>query len=210
MTQPSNSINKLQVEENQSIWREYYQQAISRSHSKRTEFVHQLSKSNEGVAIDCGCGTGSDIDYLSAVGYKVYGFDPNPDAIEICVQRFAERPQVSIQQARFENFQYPQANIVLANSSLFFADSEQFNITWLRLTESILPGGVFAGDFLGSRDTWATNYRSPTTSFERASVEQLFEGFDIIRFNERDEQAPTARGFLKHWHVFSVVAIKRS
>ncbi len=71
-------------------------------------------------------------------------------------------------------------------------------------------GGVFAGDFMGYEDSWANQYRSPTTPLSSAEVNDLFEGFEIIRFHERDEKAKTALGKMKHWHTYSIVAIKRA
>jgi len=37
-----------------------------------------LNNSGNKVAIDCGCGSGSDIEYLSNQHYQVYGFDIIP------------------------------------------------------------------------------------------------------------------------------------
>jgi hypothetical protein len=71
-------------------------------------------------------------------------------------------------------------------------------------------GGVFAGDFMGINDSWASEYRSPTTPLNETQVRELFRQFGIVRFVERDEQGQTALGRIKHWHTFSVVAVKRS
>ncbi|MCW8348282.1 SAM-dependent methyltransferase, partial [Vibrio sp. ZSDZ65] len=50
------------MDKNTEIWRQYYDKALSRPHSKRTEFAVRLNESNLKVATDCGCGTGSDIE----------------------------------------------------------------------------------------------------------------------------------------------------
>ncbi|NOI25954.1 class I SAM-dependent methyltransferase [Vibrio mediterranei] len=193
---------------NTEIWREYYQKALLRPHSKRTEFALTLNRSNSRVAIDCGCGTGSDIAYIEQQGYQVHGFDINSDSVNICSERFERDPLVEVTQSSFESFNYPKAGIVIANSSLFFADPNQFDETWIRIESAIECGGVFAGDFMGPKDSWASNYRSPTTSLTEGQVKALFERFEIVRFFERDEAALTSLGRLKHWHTYSVVAVK--
>lgn len=66
------------MNENTKIYREYYQKVFSHPHSKRTEFAVRLNNSGNKVAIDCGCGSGSDIEYLSNQHYQVYGFDIIP------------------------------------------------------------------------------------------------------------------------------------
>ena len=198
------------MDENSDIWRQYYEQALAKPHLKRTEFIVKLNKSSTKVAIDCGCGTGSDIDYLLGQGYQVHGFDVNPDAIAICRDRFGQSALVDISQSSFEDYDYPQCGLVIANNSLFFADPSCFSATWEKIESSLVEGGVFAGDFMGTKDSWANNYRSPTTSLTESEVKALFTNFEIIRFVERDEKAETALGRQKHWHTFSVVAVKHS
>ncbi len=72
------------MDENTEIWRQYYEKALSRPYSKRTEFAVRLIESSLKVATDCGCGTGHDIDYLEQQGFQVHGFDINPDSVAIC------------------------------------------------------------------------------------------------------------------------------
>ncbi len=74
---------------------------------------------------------------------------------------------------------------------------------------SIEVGGVFAGDVMGSKDIWTNHYRSPTTPLSKEKVNGLFDGVEIVRFVERDEKAKTALGKMKHWHTYSVAALKR-
>lgn len=197
------------MEGNTEIWRQYYQKALSRPHLKRTELAVKLNESCTRVAVDCGCGTGSDIDYLETQGYQVHGFDINPDSIAICNDRFGSKSLVDVTESSFEAFDFPESGIVIANSSLFFADPEQFDDTWYKIVSSIQVGGVFAGDFMGCKDSWASNYRSNTAPFMESRVRTLFNRFEVVRFTERDEMAKTSLGKMKHWHTYSVVAVKR-
>ncbi len=197
------------MDDNSQILREYYKKTLSHSHLKRTEFAIRLNESFSKVAIDCGCGMGNDIEYLERQNYHVFGFDINPDSISICRSRFCSKPNVKLFESSFEFFEYPKAGVVIANSSLFFADSGQFGATWERIDASIEVGGVFAGDFMGTKDSWAYNYHRPTSPLSAKQVKELFDNFEIVRFVERDEKAETSLGKLKHWHTYSVVAIKR-
>lgn len=198
------------MDDNRQIWSEYYQKALDRPHLKRTEFALKLNQSSLKVAIDCGCGVGADVHYLAQQGYQVHGFDVNPESIEICQRRFSRAALVDVSQASFEGYDYPQCGLLVANSSLFFAQPKEFEQTWQRIAKSIVAGGVFAGDFMGVKDSWASYYRLPTRALTECQVRSLFEQFDIVRFSERDEQGTTSLGKMKHWHTFSVVALKRS
>lgn len=190
--------------------RSFYEKTISLPHSKRTEFAIKLNESNTKVATDCGCGTGSDIKYLESQGYQVHGFDINPESVASCQERFASKSLIDISESSFEAFDYPKSGLILANASLFFADPNAFDKTWHNLESSIDIGGVFAGDFMGTKDSWASNYHSPTTPLTESQVKALFSNFEIVRFYERDETAKTTLGKYKHWHTYSVVAVKRA
>ncbi|WOD11366.1 methyltransferase domain-containing protein [Pseudomonas sp. NyZ704] len=192
------------------VWQQYYQKALSRPHSSRTELAVSLNTSGLQVAVDCGCGTGSDIAFLSARGYQVHGFDVNSDSVSLCRERFAGDAQVSIFQAAFEDYAYPGSGVIIAHSSLFFADPASFEASWQAMASSLAAGGVFSGDFMGMEDSWATGYRTATAPMTRQQVTDLFAGFDIIQLHERNEQGITALGRTKQWHIFSVVAVKRS
>lgn len=195
--------------DNTDIWQQYYHKALSRAHSLRTELAVSLNTSGLKVAVDCGCGTGSDMAFLSARGYQVHGFDVNSDSVSLCRERFAGDGQVTVSQAAFEDYEYPAAGLMIAHSSLFFADPTRFASTRQAMASSLAVGGVFSGDFMGTDDSWASGYRSPTAPLTREQVTDLFASFDIIQLRERNEQGITALGRTKHWHMFSVVAIKR-
>ena len=90
-----------------------------------------------------------------------------------------------------------------------FDSTKVSSIDRMQESPSIDSCGVFAGDFMGVDDSWAYGYRTSTTPLTKAKVQSLFDTFEVIRFHERDEQALTSLGKMKHWHTYSVVAIKR-
>ncbi|MFC3853203.1 methyltransferase domain-containing protein [Salinispirillum marinum] len=75
------------MDANKDIWRQYYGKALGRKHAPKTELALKLNTTGLHVAVDCGCGTGSDIAYMAEQGYLVQGFDMNPDAVAICHER---------------------------------------------------------------------------------------------------------------------------
>ena len=193
----------------QEQWQQFYQKTLSRPHHTRTELAANTDNRSINVAIDCGCGSGADTAYLADQGYQVIGFDINREAIEICQTRFEYEPWVKVHESSFEDFNYPMASLIIANASLFFAKPDEFYLTWLKLTGSLEKGGVFAGDFLGLNDDWAKAHSMPITALSKSQVFMLFEDFDVIEFHERDEIGSTQLGKKKHWHTYSVIAIKK-
>jgi trans-aconitate methyltransferase len=197
------------MDENSKAWSQYYQQALQRKHALRTEYCAKLNESGLKIAVDCGCGAGSDVAYLLGINYSVYAFDVSKEAISICAERFAPFHRINLQVSDFENYSYPKCGLIVANSSLYFADPKRFQDTWLKMVSSLEVGGVFAGDFMGERDDWANGFKQVTNPLTKHQIMNLFCDFEVVTFRERDENGLTSLGQAKHWHTFIVIAIKR-
>jgi hypothetical protein len=67
-----------------------------------------------------------------------------------------------------------------------------------------MGGGVFAGQFFGHLDTWASN---PTRTHHRPEqVDELLRGLEKIQLIVDEKDGHDAQGTPKHWHVYHVVA----
>ena len=166
------------------------------------------------IAIDCGCGAGSDIDFLRANGFTVHAFDIEPEAIARCKRRFGGDDSVLLSRDSFSTFNYPRASLIVADASLFFCPESEFADVWGKICVALLPGGVFVGSFLGPEDTMA----SP--EYDRSSfwpnifvarehmVKEWLKSFEIISFNEHRKSGTAPGGGNHNWHIYSVVARK--
>ncbi|WP_104024136.1 class I SAM-dependent methyltransferase [Vibrio hyugaensis] len=191
-------------------WNEYYQKVAKQPHRPNVERAANLLALNNKTAIDAGCGTGRDSNYLLNQGFTVHAFDAHEDAVETCLTRFEGNPCFYISQSCFSDFHYPQCSLFIASASLFFCPSEEFDNVWQKIDAALMSGGVFCGDLLGVKDSWVEAESHPNISaFTKSQVDALFEGYDIIHFHERDEDGTTAVGNTKHWHMFSITAVKR-
>ena len=198
------------MDESSDLWREYYARALSFPHAPLTEIAARNNSSGSKVAIDAGCGTGSDAQFLVDAGYLVHAFDINTDSVEICQSRFMGEPLVKVSCDSFEAYDYPKSGLFIANSSLYFSEPSEFENTWGNIVSSIEAGGVFAGDFMGVEDDWAFGSRHTINSLTQSEVKALFEGFEIIKFNERNALGKTAIGKSKRWHTYTIIATKRN
>ncbi len=189
-------------------WEDYYARVITQPHRPLTAQAVALMSLPARVAIDCGCGTGRDTRYLLEQGFQVHAFDKEAKALDICRQRFADNPKAQLYKEQFEQFCYPQASLIVANASLFFCDPAYFDMVWERITDALLPGGLFCGDLLGINDSWVKSPHHQVTAFTRTHLDALFQNFDILDCTERNEEGETAMGKTKHWHTYTVIARK--
>jgi SAM-dependent methyltransferase len=187
-------------------WTEYYDEQEGRE--PRPMLLEVLGLFDRpGEADDLGCGTGIETRAILERGWSVFATDRQQEAVRRTAERMppevADRLRTHV--GAMEDVELPPADLVWASFSLFFCDPARFPDVWSKVTGAIRPGGRFAGQLLGERDTWARQL-DEISSFSIDRARALFEGFDVERFDEEekeDEPGP------KWWHVFHVVARKR-
>jgi len=171
------------------------------------------------VAIDCGCGAGSDIAFLRSKGFIVHAFDREQESIARCQKRFGDDKDVLLSQATFTTFEYPRASLIMADASLYFCPEDEFHLAWRKITASLLPGGIFIGSFLGPEDSMAISINSNGNnnqtlwsevwvSSER-KIRELLNGFELINLTEIRTTGESNGGEAYDWHIFSVLARKK-
>jgi hypothetical protein len=102
----------------------------------------------------------------------------------------------------FADVLLPPADLVHAGFSLPFCAPGDFAAVWSGIREALLPGGVFAGQLFGPRDSWA---RSPRMSFHGAQqVAELLDRTEVLHLSEAQWDGEAVSG-AKHWHVFNVM-----
>jgi tellurite methyltransferase len=163
-------------------------------------------------AVDLGCGTGRDTVELLRRGWRVLAIDAEAEAIHRLLRRgdldSDSAVRLATRVARFENAGWPEADLINSSYALPFCPPHQFGAVWHRVVASLRPGGRFSAQLFGDRDGWATQ---PDMSFQtREDAEELLRGLEVEHFDEVEEDGQTAVGDPKHWHLFQVVARKRT
>jgi SAM-dependent methyltransferase len=165
-----------------------------------------------GRAADLGCGDGRDAIELLRRGWSVSAIDAEPVALERLRARRDLPPtaKLEVHCSRFENADWGRVTLVNSSFALPFCPPEAFPALWRKIDVSIMPGGRFAGQFCGPRDSWAGRGLDgrTLTILDEAAAHDLFAGYAIELFDEEQSDAVTPRGEAKHWHIFHVVARK--
>lgn len=166
------------------------------------------------IAIDCGCGSGSDIAFLRAKQFQVHAFDIESEAIERCKRRFGSDKNVWLSQSTFDAFTYPSASLIVADSSLCFCPENKFDEVWHKITRSLLPGGIFVGSFVGCEDTMAgPNYNKEAywpdvLVVSESEIINFFRGYRIESYTEHKSLGVGPDGEHQSWHRYAVIAQK--
>ena len=161
-----------------------------------------------GFAVDLAAGEGRDSLELLGRSWKVLATDNHPEAFNFLWARVPEplKPLLTTLEVNFCDMEFPESDLVNASFALPFCEPGDFEILWNKITASIRPGGRFAGQFFGKRDTWASlSNRSHHTLEE---VYELLNGFTVEMMREEERDDPPHLRKPKHWQLFHVVARK--
>lgn len=194
-------------------WEDYYQKVHGRA--PRPLLLQALAQfqltpaSTTRIAIDLGCGDGTETAVLLERGWHVLAIDGQSSAIARLMDKVPteHHARLQTQVAPFEQVSLTSADLIHASLSLPFCAPEHFAGLWDKIVWAIRPQGRFAGQFFGVRDSWAVN--ANMTFHTEAQVRTLLAAFEIESFHEQDEAGQATSG-PKHWHVFTVVARKHS
>lgn len=193
---------------NDDLLKEYYDNTENEEPNIK---LIQLIETNPkpGNATDIGCGAGRDTIFLLNNGWNVIAIDRRNIKDRILEKLNEEKlKRFEFQKQEFEKIKLEKNDLVVANFSLSFCNKEKFDEMWNKIINSILPDGYFVGNFFGIRDEWK-NVKQLCSFFTKEEVLQLFEGFEIIYFEEIEKDGKTGEGEFKHWHYFDVVARKK-
>lgn len=190
-------------------WQAYYRAAHDRP--PRPTLLRALdgfaAEGGQGpglLAADLGCGNGRDALVLLRAGWRVWALDAEAAALEALQQRAAAEALTELEavQGRFENTTLPGCHLINASFVLFACPPRLFTAAWSNLLAALLPGGRFAGQFLGPADSWAA--KRETTILDRSALERLLAGLAVENLEEEETDARTPLGEAKHWHIWHV------
>lgn len=168
-----------------------------------------VDRTDPPLAVDLGCGTGRDTLELLRRGWRVLAIDGETEAIG----RLLARPELAALDAGprletcvcgFAEMDVPPCGLVNASFALPFCAPDAFASVWARIRDALVPGGRFAGHFLGDRDDWAS--LEDRTHHTRDEVDRLLEGLAVERLDVEISGPDPADRLPKRWHVFHVVA----
>lgn len=193
-----------------SDWPGYFKSVLGKPARDTTLKAVELFGGEAGFAVDLAAGEGRDTLELLRRGWTVLAIEMLPQGIAMLRERVPPeaRARLHTQIADYARAWWPTCDLLNCSFALPFCPPDQFDSLWIRIVDSIRPGGRFAGQFFGDRDSWGRC--GHTLGHSRRDVERLFAPFEFEMMNEEEKDDVTADGTPKHWHVFHVVARRTS
>jgi tellurite methyltransferase len=156
------------------------------------------------TAVDLGCGSGVDALALLERGWAVTAIDRDEAGLGMLRRRVPDSVtgQVTIACGGFAGIALPPAQLVHAGFSLPFCAPGHFMAVWKEIRGALQPGGVFAGQLFGVRDSWAGSLRMSFHCAEQ--VAELLDGLEVLYLGESEWDGEAVSG-VKHWHIFDIM-----
>ena len=198
--------------EESNLWKGYFATQVGRAtrplFDEALALIGPVPASSARLAVELGCGDGTESLALLGRGWRVLATDKQAEAVELLRSRVLpehiDRLQTRV--AAIEDLAVPPCDLVYAGYSLPFTPPGHFVAVWDGIVRALRPGGRFAGQLFGDRDSWTSN---PLWSFQtRVNVLALLQPFEIEVIREREDDGPSFSG-PKHWHVFDIIARRR-
>jgi SAM-dependent methyltransferase len=193
-------------------WKSYYVKTSARPPCETIlfaldQFDRELAPDAPRRAIDLGCGNGRDSIELLRRGWRILAIDAQQSAIDGLLARddLPEGAQIETRVARFEDTDFPEADLVNSSFALPLVPPQDFPDLWNRILMALRSGGRISCQLFGDRDSWVGD---PTiTFFTRSGIDALLNPLDVEYFREEDDDSNTPRhGNPKHWHLYHIVA----
>ncbi len=159
-----------------------------------------------GFAVDLGAGGGRDAVEMLRRGWHVLTVDSEPASIAAIRARPDVPADAALEglTAPMQDAEWPMCDLVNSSFALPICPPGRFDELWGRILGSLRPGGRFAGQLYGERDSWAD--RPGMTFHTHAEAEARLAGLTVEMFDEEEDDSTTVRGEAKHWHIFHIVA----
>jgi len=193
----------------ENSWKEYFERTKDiKPRPLLVKAVDLVIDKNE--ALDLGSGALNDVRYLVSKSFKhITAVDSKPLAQDI-IQNFPPET-LTYTISTFEDFNFVKNKYDLINAqySLPFNPQDTFGRVFSSIIDSLKNGGILTGQFFGEKDEW--NVEGHKMNFQtREQAEKLLSDLEVIDFKEEEANRPTAKGDMKHWHVFHFIVRKQT
>ncbi len=190
-----------------TVWEEYFKK--TGNNPPRPLLVKALERVSKksGNALDIGAGALNDTKYLLNNGWDVVAIDSSKEFMKYATHVTDKKFQAV--NLPIEKYQFNKTfSLINAQFVLSFIKKDLFKHALDQIISSLESGGIFCGNFFGQEDE-RNKVETQMTFLTRKEVESLFKDFQIISFNEVRENAKTAAGKMKYWHVHEIIAMKK-
>ncbi|MAJ52088.1 MAG: hypothetical protein CMB82_10835 [Flammeovirgaceae bacterium] len=158
-----------------------------------------ISKNKKNVAVELGCGTGNNLEFLSSYGYsKIIGVDGSKSAIQYSKKKLKKNKKIILIQADFSHTFFENVDLFLDRGSVTHNSKKNIKKIFKNILSQLNSGGFFMSSLFsqkhdGFKDKKGKNFFAKelkikngvvASFFVEEEIRSLFEEFNIISLTE--------------------------
>ncbi len=161
-----------------------------------------------GIALDLGCGSGAEAEFLAEHGFMVDAIDKSEVIAKSAKDRCAGLT-VDVVQGDFLQFELRPLyyTLAVAINALPFVTKDNCRELFARVKGSVKPGGAVIFDLYGPEHAWSAE-RPDMNFWTLEEVREAWGDWEILRLDEEKGMMPLASGTLIMQHRIHLVARK--
>lgn len=166
-------------------------------------------KPSRGLALDLGCGAGTDAKYLAENKFQVEAIDYNQDSVNQAKKLCKDLP-VNVVQSDITKYKIKPDNyqIIISWNTLPFLKKEDAEKILLDIQKGLVKEGIFVFGLFGVKDDWAKS-RFEMSFWIIKELKDLLSEMEFIKILEVKDEKPGATGEIKFWHQIQGIAQRK-
>ena len=158
-----------------------------------------ISKNKKNMAVELGCGTGNNLEFLSSHGYsKIIGVDGSKSAINYAKKKYKKNKKINLIQADFSQTSFENVDLFLDRGSITHNKKIIIKKIFKNLLSQLNSGGFFLSSLFskkhhGYKDRKGNNFFVKemkiqngivASFFDEKEIKNLFKEFKVISLIE--------------------------
>lgn len=175
-----------------------------------------ISKNKKNVAVELGCGTGNNLEFLSGHGYsKIIGVDGSKSAIGYTKKKLKKNKKIILIQADFSKTLFKNVDLFLDRGSITHNRKKNIRKIFKNILSQLNSGGFFLSSLFskkhdGFKDRKGKNFFAKemkiskgivASFFEEKEIRNLFKDFNIISLTEETKHDKIINKRTSMWNI---------
>ena len=160
-----------------------------------SSIIKYIPKNKKNIAVELGCGTGNNLEFLSDQGYsKIIGVDGSKSALQYAKKKLKKNNKIQLMQADFTKIFFVNIDLFLDRGSITHNKKEDIKKIFTSILSQLNTGGFFFSSMFckshyGYKDRNGGNFFSKemkvkngivASFFNEKEIRNLFKDFNLI------------------------------
>ena len=175
-----------------------------------------ISKNKKNMAVELGCGTGNNLEFLSSHGYsKIIGVDGSKSAINYAKKKYKKNKKIKLIQADFSQTSFENVDLFLDRGSITHNKKIIIKKIFKNLLSQLNSGGFFLSSLFskkhhGYKDRKGNNFFVKemkiqngivASFFDEKEIKNLFKEFKVISLIEETKHDKITNKKTSMWNI---------